>query len=125
MAKEDNLTSWKPGQSGNPAGKPSGSKNLSTIIRDMLEDGELDWEKVPIKGSARFAAKYGKRGWEAISYVAFAKAMSGDSAAREWLRKSQYGDKMDVTSGGKPFQILGGESAIRSDDSNAQDNPDK
>jgi len=32
-----NLTSWKPGQSGNPEGKKEGTKNTSTIIREFLD----------------------------------------------------------------------------------------
>ena len=38
MANQDNLKSWLPGQSGNPSGKPKGIKNLSTWIREFLED---------------------------------------------------------------------------------------
>lgn len=36
MSKED-LIPFKKGQSGNPAGRPKGSKNRSTIIREMLD----------------------------------------------------------------------------------------
>ena len=36
MSKED-LIPYKKGQSGNPAGRPKGSKNRSTIIREMLD----------------------------------------------------------------------------------------
>lgn len=32
-----NLKSWKSGQSGNPAGRKPGSKNVSTIARQLLE----------------------------------------------------------------------------------------
>ncbi|HET7302708.1 MAG TPA: DUF5681 domain-containing protein [Candidatus Saccharimonadales bacterium] len=36
-----NLKSWKKGQSGNPAGRTHGSKNVSTIVRKLLEqDGK-------------------------------------------------------------------------------------
>lgn len=31
-----NLTPWKPGQSGNPAGKPKGAKNNSTVVKKIL-----------------------------------------------------------------------------------------
>lgn len=46
VAKEDNLTPFQPGQSGNPKGRPKGSRNLSAILKDMLdqdveEDGQL------------------------------------------------------------------------------------
>jgi hypothetical protein len=36
MAKEDNLTSWKKGQSGNINGRPKGSLNRSTIAKKWL-----------------------------------------------------------------------------------------
>lgn len=32
-----NLKPWKPGQSGNPTGRKPGSKNVSTIVRKLLE----------------------------------------------------------------------------------------
>ena len=41
-------TQFKPGESGNPNGRPAGSKNLATIIRE-LEDENFDWSLVPIK----------------------------------------------------------------------------
>jgi hypothetical protein len=36
--KYPNLKPWKAGQSGNPAGRKVGSKNVSTIIRELLEE---------------------------------------------------------------------------------------
>lgn len=33
----ENLTPWKPGQSGNPAGKPKGRKNRATLFRQWLD----------------------------------------------------------------------------------------
>jgi len=37
----DNLKPWQPGQSGNPAGRPKDSRNLKSIIRDILEDNSI------------------------------------------------------------------------------------
>ena len=37
MPKEENLILWKKGQSGNPKGKPKGSKNRSTILKEIAE----------------------------------------------------------------------------------------
>ena len=37
-----NLKSWKKGQSGNPAGRKQGSKNVSTIVRKLLEQNAVD-----------------------------------------------------------------------------------
>ena len=97
---------FKKGQSGNPKGLPKGTRNLQSIIKDMLEDGKLDWKKVPTKYNADIGKTYGKRGWEAIVYVAVAQAVNGERHAREWLRKSQYGDKLDITSGGLPMEAV-------------------
>jgi hypothetical protein len=37
MAKKPITTSWKPGQSGNPAGRAKGSINVSTRLRKMID----------------------------------------------------------------------------------------
>jgi hypothetical protein len=37
-----NLKSWKKGQSGNPTGRKQGSKNVSTIVRKLLEQNVVD-----------------------------------------------------------------------------------
>jgi len=37
MAKEDNLKPFKKGESGNPKGRIKGSKNRSTIVKELLE----------------------------------------------------------------------------------------
>lgn len=38
IKSHQNLKPWKPGESGNPAGRKPGSKNVSTIIRELLEE---------------------------------------------------------------------------------------
>jgi len=92
----ENLKPFKPGQSGNPKGKKPGTRSLSTIIREFLEQ-ELDWSLVPVKPeqAKHLAEKYrGKAGWEALVAVAAGKAMSGDTKAMAWLSKAGYGDKI-------------------------------
>lgn len=37
MANEQNLTPWKPGQSGNPSGRPRGTENSATRLRRLLD----------------------------------------------------------------------------------------
>ena len=91
-------TQFKPGESGNPEGKKPGTKSLATIIEE-LESEDFDWSKVPIRDK-KTAQEMGAP-WRAIVYVALAKAYSGDVKAMEWLRKSGYGDKLDVTTGGR------------------------
>ena len=39
---EQNPTQFKPGQSGNPAGKPKGTRNATTLALETLLDGQAD-----------------------------------------------------------------------------------
>ena len=36
------LTPWKPGESGNPAGKPTGTRNFTTLVREALKKLAVD-----------------------------------------------------------------------------------
>lgn len=103
MANEENLKPFKEGEDPrrNTQGRQKGSKNLATIVRE-LEAEDFDWSKVPIK--QKEAAKAIGSPWRAIVYTAIGMAMSGNVKAMEWLRKSGYGDKLDVTSDGKKIQ---------------------
>lgn len=43
-------TKFKPGESGNPAGKPKGTRNLSTILKEFLEEEiDQDGSKIVLK----------------------------------------------------------------------------
>jgi hypothetical protein len=97
-------TQFKPGQSGNPAGKPKGSRHLSTIIQELAED--IDWDKTTLKNKEELKAKYGKNGFKAVAYVALTKAMTGDVQAMKWLAENGYGKHLDITTGGEPFNII-------------------
>lgn len=79
---------WKPGQSGNPKGKPKGAIHLSTRIQNMLNDDEFttelvgkDGKKVVFKGNPA----------EAIIRTAILKAMSGDKTWADWVAKNGFG----------------------------------
>lgn len=37
-SKQDKPWLFKPGQSGNPAGRPKGTKSLKTYVKEMLQD---------------------------------------------------------------------------------------
>lgn len=87
-------TQFKPGESGNPAGKPKGAKHLSTHIQEMLNDEEFEtYLEHPAKGYVPFKGAPIK----AIVTVALRKAAAGDDKAREWLAKYGYGTKLQLS----------------------------
>ncbi len=101
MANEQNLIPFKPGQSGNPAGVPKGTKHLTTIIRELASK-PIEWEKLNLKNADALKAKYkNSNAWEAIIYVAFTQAMTGDAAARRWLSESAFGKNINISAEGE------------------------
>ncbi|AZZ51417.1 hypothetical protein C1I64_04745 [Rathayibacter festucae DSM 15932] len=86
-------TQFKPGVSGNPAGRPKGSISLSQRIQQMLNDE--DFEALlpdPERGFKEF------RGAPAIAIIkaAIIRAATGDLKAADWLAKYGYGTKIDM-----------------------------
>lgn len=104
MANEQNLIPAKKGEVRNPNGKPKGTKHLKTLIQDI--GNNIDWNKTTLKDKDKMKELYGNNAWKAMSYVAFTKAMAGDPKAMDWLAKNGYGQMVDVTSGGEPFNII-------------------
>lgn len=91
-------TQFKPGQSGNPAGKPKGAIHLSTHIQNMLNDEEFSmWLSDPREGFVEYKGAPMK----AIIKTALIKAAAGDKDAREWLAKYGYGQKLEVEHSGE------------------------
>lgn len=80
---------FKPGESGNPDGKPKGTKHLSTHIQEMLNDPgfELKLKNGDLLKGAPLPA---------IIKTAIAKSISGDTRAMDWLAKHGYGEKLRV-----------------------------
>lgn len=89
----ENLIPAQPGEVRNPNGRPKGSKNLSTIIRE-LENEEFDWTHVPLKQKDA-VTKIGSP-WRVITYRALAMAANGDIKAMKWLKDAGYGSKLTV-----------------------------
>jgi hypothetical protein len=85
MAKEDNLKpAWGKGESGNPTGRPKGSKNRSTIARQWLETTQK--AKNPITGVEEILTQ------EDLGTLAMVKKMrEGDVSAYKELMNSAYG----------------------------------
>lgn len=80
----------------------AGSKHLSTLIREIGES--IDWDKTNLKNKEELKAKYGNNGWKAIVYVAWTKAMAGDSQAMKWLAENGFGKQVDITSNGETIK---------------------
>lgn len=88
----DNLKPFQPGQSGNPAGKPPGAKNRSTIARKVLEmKGLLSKERMGSLKS-KFPDITDNMTVEEIMTIVMAEgAISGDDKAYKAVMDSAYG----------------------------------
>lgn len=84
-------TQWKAGQSGNNNGRPRGSRNLSSVIRDLMEDENFEQK---LKDGSTFKGMPA----EAIARTMIAKALKGDVKAFDLLARFGYGTHVDVTS---------------------------
>jgi len=84
MHNKDNIVphEFKKGESGNPAGRPTGTRNLSTILREMLEE-DID---VVIDG-----VKTKKQFKDAIIRKLLQKANGGDLRAIEHIMDRMEG----------------------------------
>ncbi len=51
--RDANLVSWEPGQSGNPSGRPAGSRGFAALVRERTKSGEdvVDFLISVMKGS--------------------------------------------------------------------------
>ncbi len=84
MAKEENLKSWKKGESGNPEGRPKGSLNRSTIAKKWLQTSSKIMN--PITGEEETLTQ------EDIGTLALIKKLrKGDVGAYKALFDSAYG----------------------------------
>lgn len=93
--KTDHLKkySWKPGESGNPFGRPQGSRNISSILKELLEieletEDPISGEKISVPVSTIINARLVR------------KAMDGDNKAIREIYDRIEGrpkQKLDVT----------------------------
>ena len=98
-------TSWKPGESGNPNGRPKKGYSITEWFQEMFK--------------AQPEVK------DALAKSIVKKALEGDIAAQKLVWNYMDGmpqQKTDITSGGKPIPILGGisQDALSSNNSNTQ-----
>ena len=88
MANEENLVSFKKGESGNPNGRPKGRLNRSTIAKKWLE--VLSQEEIE-DGVVKWLSNE-----EAITLALIQKARKGDVNAYKALMDSAYGTAKDT-----------------------------
>lgn len=89
-----NLKSWKKGQSGNPAGRKTGSKNVSTIVRKLLEQNTVD-EMLATNNLRDMTHGQPTSYAQAMVLAMIKKALEGDIRAVRWLAERQ--DKSYIT----------------------------
>lgn len=83
-----NLKTWKKGQSGNPAGRKVGSKNVSTIVRELLEQDAS--EQLLISNNIADLANGKPTSYaQAIVLAMLKKALTGNVQAACWLTEQQ------------------------------------
>ena len=83
----DKLTQWQPGESGNPAGRPKGSKDgIDAHCRRLLAK-DLSFPQIKDKLKAKGIDLEIGTNAEAISVVLVLKALTGDLKAIEMLVK--------------------------------------
>lgn len=83
-----NLKSWKKGQSGNPAGRRKGSKNVSTIVRQVLEQ-DADTDILIGTKIAGLTNGQPTSYAQAIILAMLKKALEGNVQAVCWLSQQQ------------------------------------
>lgn len=106
-------TRFKPGQSGNPAGRPKGRRNLSTVIQEMLNDERfIDRLSDKLQDEVKKAdPEFQGTPMKAIITTAMIEAFDPNRPpgprhqARDWLAKYGYGTKIDVTSDGERVEV--------------------
>lgn len=109
---------FQPGKSGNPAGKPKGIQSWSTVVRELLEDEKLLNQLVNGigKGKKKTAASVTKPVWldalstknagTAIVTAMIIEAIGGNDKAATWLRRTGYGDKLDITNSDRTLKAV-------------------
>lgn len=88
-------TQFKPGQSGNPAGKPKGTKHISTYIKEMMEDENFEANILDSKVGLQ---QYKGKAVIAMLHVAMQHALNDKNKAvqyMDFLAKYGYGTNIE------------------------------
>lgn len=90
MANEENLKPFKKGEVSNPAGRPKGSKNRATVVKELLEFASS--QKNVLTGEQETLTQE-----QAITLAMLLKAGKGDVNAYKALMDSCYGAPKQTT----------------------------
>jgi hypothetical protein len=92
--KNNNLKSWQRGTSGNPHGRPKGSRNIKKVIQELLNDPTLcsKLDTAMPRGT--------QTPLEAIIYTLMSKSIAGDVRASDVILKHAIDKDMPVNEGG-------------------------
>jgi hypothetical protein len=90
MANEQNLKNFKKGEVSNPNGRPKGSRNRSTIVKELLEFATS--QKNVLTGEQETLTQE-----QAITLAMLLKANKGDVNAYKALMDSCYGAPKQTT----------------------------
>jgi hypothetical protein len=86
--KYSNLKPWQPGQSGNPAGRKPGSKNISTMVAELLDE-EATADMLAMSGIAELTQGASTSYAKAVVWATIQKAVKGNMQAIMWLAEQQ------------------------------------
>lgn len=104
MANNQNLKPFNKGYDPRRGSKPKGSKHISSHIRELLEEGVIEY-KLPDGTFARSTPM------KAILNVLVNKAVGGDLRAIDLLAKHGYGNMIDLTVNERPVPEITPEQA--------------
>lgn len=77
---------FQPGVSGNPAGKPKGTRHLSTVIQELMDDENFE---LKLKDGKILKGRPSRK----LAEVMYSLGISGNVKAADWLAKHGYGTK--------------------------------
>ncbi len=69
---------WKPGQSGNPGGRPKGTFSLVRLMREALAENDLEGAKAVVKAAVDKAKKGSFTHWQEMLNRIDGKQSSGE-----------------------------------------------
>ena len=98
-------TEFKPGQSGNPAGRPKGLISRKTILEYFLFEADIDKLGIVKNKPAWWDDVKPKKIYEVMTIAMAQKAMSGDDRAFNAINRA-LGENIDLTSAGEKIEFV-------------------